>query len=226
MDYVSRKMEQAKQQKIDEAMKRHKRSLVDTQVESDSGFTFEKFFSYLNISKNTFLVLMGVAAGVAITATAVWVKSGEFGIEHVSQNIDLLNKRVALLDDNITNIEGKLTRLQILTDSIKITENKQVSADQQYVSEIADAMSAVDSMEPAAAGLAPKAATREEVFTPTHTVTTKLNLRPSPSLNTTPIGILSAGTKVEKISENGNWFHVSTETQGQGWCSSDYLSPL
>ena len=226
MDYVSRKMEQAKQQKIEEAMNRKKRSLKDTQVESNSGFTFEKFFSSLNISQNSSLILMGVAAGVAITATTVWVKSGELGIENSSQNIDLLNKRVELLDDNITNLEVKLTRLLILADSTKDIESKHVSADQQYVSEIADAMPAVDSMEPTAVGLAPKAAKREEAFTPTHTVTTKLNLRPSASLNTTPIGILSTGTKVDKIGENGDWFHVNTETHGKGWCSSEYLSPL
>lgn len=226
MDYVSRKMEQAKQQKIEEAMNRQKRSLVDTQVESDSGSTFEKFFSYLNKSHNSLLILMGVVAGVAITATIVWVKSGEFGIEHASQNIDLLNKRLVLLNDNITSIEVKLTRFQILADSIKDIEDKQVSADQQYVSEIADAMPAVNSREPAAEVIAPKAVESEEVFTPTHTVTNNLNLRPSPSLNTLPVKILSTGTKVEKIGENGSWFHVTTETQGQGWCSSYYLSPL
>ena len=225
MDYVSRKMEQAKQQKIEEAMNRHKRPQINSEVESDSRFTFKKLFSYL-ISKNLSLVVMGIAVGVAITATIVWVKSDESGIGHVSQNIDLLNKRVETLDDNITSIEVKLTRLQILTDSIKDVENKHVHADQQQASEITDVMPAVDSMEPKAAGLVPKAAKKEKVFTPTHTVTTVLNLRPFPSLNTTPIGFLSTGTKVEKISENGKWFHVNTETQGQGWCSSAYLSPL
>lgn len=225
MDYVSRKMEQAKQQKIEEAMDRHKKSQINTDVESDSGFTFKKLLTYL-ISKNLFLVLMGIAVGVAITATIEWVKPGESGIGRVSQNIDLLNKRVETLDDNIKNIEVSITRLQILTDSVKDIANKHALADQQQTSEIADVMSAVDSMEPTAAGLAPKAAKKENVFTPTHTVTTKLNLRPSPSLKTTPIRILSTGTKVEKISENGNWFHVNTETQGQGWCSSVYLSPL
>lgn len=227
MDYVSRKMEQAKQQrKIEEAMSRQKRSLEDTQVESNSGFTFEKFFSTLNISQNTSLVLTGVAAGVAITATTVWVKSGESGIENLSQNIDLLNKRVESLGDNITNLEIKLTPLLKSADSSKDIESKQVSADQQYVSEIADAIPAVDSMEPATAGLVPEAAEREEIFTPTHTATTNLNLRPSASLNTTPVGILSTGTKVEKIGETGDWFHVNTETHGKGWCSSEYLSPL
>ena len=226
MDYVSRKMEQAKQQKIEDAMKRHKMSLEDNQVETDSGYTFKKFFSCVNISLISSLVLMGVAAGVAITATTVWVKSGEFGIGHPSQNIDLLNKRVELLDDNITNLEVKLTRLQLLADSIKDIESKQVAAEQQYASEVTDAMPAVDSMGPIAAELAPETAKLVEVFSPTHKVTTTLNLRPSASINTTPIGFLTTGTKVEKISENGVWFQVNTEKKGQGWCSSEYLSPL
>ena len=105
MDYVNRKMEQARQQrmeeKIAEAMNRQKDSQQDTQVESNAGFTFGKFFSYFKQGQNTFLLLLGIAAGVAITATVVCVESGQPGIEHSSQNIDLLNKRVELLDDNI-----------------------------------------------------------------------------------------------------------------------------
>ncbi|MEA2079549.1 MAG: SH3 domain-containing protein [Pseudomonadota bacterium] len=220
-------MEQAKQQrKIEEAMNRQKRSLKDTQAGSNSGFTFEKFFSTLNIRKNTSLVLIGVAAGVAITATAVWVKSGESGIENLSQNIDLLNKRVESLGDNITNLEVKLTPLLILADSNKDIESKHDSANQKNVSEIAEAKPAIDLMEPAAAGLMPEAAKNEAVFTPTHTAITNLNLRPSASIKITPVGILSTGTQVEKIGENGYWFHVNTEAYGKGWCSSKYLSPL
>jgi uncharacterized protein YgiM (DUF1202 family) len=218
-------MEQAKQQKIEEAMNRHKRPQINSEVGSNSGFTFQKLFSYPS-SKNVSLVLVGIAVGVAITATIAWVNSGESGVDHVSQNIDLLNKRVKTLDDNITNIEVKLTRLQILTDSIKDIENKPALADQQQISETAVDMSVIDSMGPPAAGQAHEEVTRDEVFTPTHTVTINLNLRPSPSLDTTPIEVLSAGTKVEKISENNGWFQVNTATQKQGWCSSRYLSEL
>ena len=223
MDYVNRKMEQARQQrmeeKIAEAMNRQKDSQQDTQVESNAGFTFGKFFSYFKQGQNTLLLLLGIAAGVAITATIVWVESGQPGIEHSSQNIDLLNKRVELLDDNIARLEATFTRLLLLADSTRGIDNKQVS-------ERADTLSAIDSMEPAAVELAPSAANKEEGFTPTHTVVTKLNLRPSASLNTTPLGILPPGTKVEKISENGDWYYVNTEAGETGWCSSDYLSPL
>ncbi len=217
MDYVNRKMEQARQQrmeeKIAEAMNRQKISQQDTQDESSAGFT------HLKKSQNTFLVLLGIVAGVAIAATVGWMKSGEPGIDPSSQNIDLLNKRVELLDNSITSLEVKLTRLLLLVDSIKDIDNTQVS-------ERADSMPATDSMQPAAVEPESTSASRETGFTPTHTVVTKLNLRPSASLNTTPIGILSPGTRVEKISENGDWYYVNTEADGTGWCSSGYLSPL
>ena len=223
MDYVNRKMEQARQQrmeeKIAEAMNRQKDSQQDTQVESNAGFTFGKFFSYFKQGQNTLLLLLGIAAGVAITATVGWVKSGQPGVEHSSQGIDLLNTRVELLDDNIARLEATLTRLLLLADSIKKVDNTPVS-------ERADPLSAIDSTEPAAIELVPGAANKGEGFTPTHTVVTKLNLRPSASLNTTPLGILSPGTKVQKISENGDWFYVNTEAGETGWCSSDYLSSL
>jgi hypothetical protein len=88
MDYVNRKMEQARQQrmeeKIAEAMNRQKSSQQDTQDESSAGFTHFK--------QNTFLVLLGIVAGVAIAATVGWMKSGEPGIDPSSQNIDLWNR--------------------------------------------------------------------------------------------------------------------------------------
>ncbi|MGB5427945.1 MAG: SH3 domain-containing protein [Gammaproteobacteria bacterium] len=215
MDYVNRKMEQARQQrmeeKIAEAMNRQKSSQQDTQDESSAGFTHFK--------QNTFLVLLGIVAGVAIAATIGWMRSGEPGIDPSSQNIDLLNKRVELLDNSITSLEVKLTRLLLLVDTIKDIDNTQVS-------ERTDTIPATNSMQPAAVEPESTAANREAGFTPTHIVVTKLNLRPSASLNTTPIGILSPGTSVEKISENGDWYYVNTEADGTGWCSSGYLSPL
>ena len=63
-------------------------------------------------------------------------------------------------------------------------------------------------------------------FIPTHKVTTRLNLRPSASLDSTPVATLGAGTKIEYIHENGGWYYVNTEQHGKGWCASRYLSPL
>jgi len=65
-----------------------------------------------------------------------------------------------------------------------------------------------------------------KAFVPTHTVRANLNLRPSPSLNTTPIAVLKAGSEVEYIKEDDGWYYVNTQLYGKGWCSSKYLTSL
>jgi hypothetical protein len=65
-----------------------------------------------------------------------------------------------------------------------------------------------------------------KAFVPTHTVRANLNLRPSPSLNTTPIAVLKAGSEVEYIKEDEGWYYVNTQLHGKGWCSSKYLTSL
>jgi len=65
-----------------------------------------------------------------------------------------------------------------------------------------------------------------KTFVPTHTVRARLNLRPSASLNTTPITVLKVGSEVEYIKEADGWYYVNTQLHGKGWCSSEYLSSL
>ena len=65
-----------------------------------------------------------------------------------------------------------------------------------------------------------------KAFVPTHTVRANLNLRPSPSLNTTPIAVLKAGSEVDYIKEDDGWYYVNTQLHGKGWCSSKYLTSL
>ncbi len=65
-----------------------------------------------------------------------------------------------------------------------------------------------------------------KAFVPTHTVRAKLNLRPSASLDTTPIAVLKVGSEVEYIREADGWYYVNTQFHGKGWCSSEYLSSL
>ncbi len=85
---------------------------------------------------------------------------------------------------------------------------------------------AFDTMEPTASGIAQTRHEGEGDFTPTHTVKVNLNLRPSASLNTTPIVVLKAGSEVEYIKEADGWYYVNTQFYGKGWCSSEYLSSL
>ena len=65
-----------------------------------------------------------------------------------------------------------------------------------------------------------------KALVPTHTVRARLNLRPSASLNTTPITVLKVGSEVEYIKEADGWYYVNTQLHGEGWCSSEYLSSL
>jgi hypothetical protein len=65
-----------------------------------------------------------------------------------------------------------------------------------------------------------------KAFVPTHTVRAKLNLRPSASLDTTPIAVLKVGSEVEYIREADGWYYVNTQFHGKGWCASEYLSSL
>ena len=65
-----------------------------------------------------------------------------------------------------------------------------------------------------------------KAFVPTHTVRARLNLRPSTSLNTTPITVLKVGSEVEYIKEADGWYYVNTQLHGKGWCSSEHLSSL
>jgi uncharacterized protein YgiM (DUF1202 family) len=66
----------------------------------------------------------------------------------------------------------------------------------------------------------------EVAFKPTHTVNAKLNLRPSPSLSSTPITVLNVGANVKYINKRDDWYFVYSESHGEGWCSSKYLSPI
>jgi hypothetical protein len=230
MDYVKRKLEQARQQhvaeKIEQAWNQQKNSQNNAPGEGDPRSRFRRALSDLNISDNASAILAGVAAGVCITALAWWLKSDKLEIEPSSQKIDVLNERVELLGDNISELESRLKRLLAVTESIEEIEDRLASAQQQADSGADETVSAGASTEPPVAELAPMTVETVELFTPTHSVTARLNLRPSASLTATPIALLPSGTRVEKISEYGAWYYVNTETHGKGWCSSEYLSPL
>ena len=208
MERVKKKMEQANQQR----KKLQKNSPVTTES------------SPANQKPQYIFALGGAAAGVAAVIIVWWVTSvvttndnsmialGSAEavqiseIKRPSDNIAHLNERVELLTDTIANLEAKLMRVLVLTDDIADLENKLVTADAKPV--------------------VPTKPGTGKVFTPTHTVKDRLNLRPSASLSTTPIAVLKIGSKVEYINEIDDWYYVSTQSHGKGWCSSDYLSPL
>ena len=202
--------------KVQEASRQRKRLQENSRANIESSPTNEK--------SQYILALVGVSAGITIAAI-VWLANTILTKDNVNMtypelaeaaqtveikksndNIAQLNARVELLTDTISSLEARLKRVLMLANDIPDRENEFVIADLKPV---------------ASAKLE-----TEEVFTPTHTVKAKLNLRPSASLSTTPITVLKVDAKVEYIREVDGWYYVKTQSHGKGWCSSDYLSPL
>ena len=112
------------------------------------------------------------------------------------------------------------------TDSIAIVETKHADASQQQIPESSDIKSTLEMNESNGSRSNQITTEAEKAFDPSHIVNARLNLRPSASLNTTPIVVLNVGEEVEYISKSDGWYYVNTQSHGKGWCSSDFLSPL
>ena len=145
-------------------------------------------------------------------------------IREANRLIEQLNDRVDLLTDSISSLESGLTQKIESIERNKSDENI-TSADRETI-EPENELPAPAMADSQASGVNAGPATGETVFTPTHVVKTRLNLRTSTSLDDAPIGVLSSGTKVEYIDEANGWYYINTEEFGNGWCASRYLSPL
>lgn len=236
MDYVKRRLEKVRQQgieeKIQEAMTQHRMSQPATGDRADTGT------ASIGTSYKVVLFLLGLTAGAAVTAMAWWVKTDAPAIESTGRNIDLLNRRVEQLGEEIAGLESGLTRLLELAESAGNRERREAAVVTDVIAEPAQAVS-VPAPDVTAAEVETEAetaaedGTREPVMvapdeglSPTHSVSSRLNLRPSASLDTIPVAVLPVGTQVEKISETGDWYYVDAGVHGKGWCFSDYLAPL
>ncbi len=147
-------------------------------------------------------------------------------IRKTNDNIERLNRRMEMLADTISSMDAKLKRILATDDSVAEIRNKGESTLQNSSTDPAVETSefVADSLHATIADASADEA--GEAFIPTHKVTARINLRPSTSLNTTPIAVLNTGTEVEYISEKDDWYYVNTRSHGKGWCSSSYLSPL
>jgi hypothetical protein len=173
--------------------------------------------------------LMGIAAGITIAAIAWFayalVTTKDIDIRtwdirtailenlnsKTDEQIDELNDRVELLAESITRLEMKFNQYMESDSSTQMD----IPEDQSDSNVELDTPSATDSQHEA-----------EIAFVPTHTVNTRLNLRPSTSLDEAPIALLEVGTMVKYIDEENGWYYVDTALHGKGWCASEYLSPL
>lgn len=187
--------------------------------------------------------LAGVVAGIT-SAITVWMVTSLFTADDVqvlmpntrvsmdtselskaNEQIERLNDRLKLLTQSIHALEDRLNHLNDLPDSNRGAGMKPEHSYQERIAEAAGTGTTNDANELAGAGGASSSITANS-FVPTHTATTRLNLRPAASLDSKPVATLSAGTMVEYIHESGVWYYVNTEQHGKGWCASQYLSPL
>jgi hypothetical protein len=223
-------------QKMEEIRQKQKKLQEDSQLTTDS--------SPVNDRSQYLLALGGIAAGLII-AVMVWLAKSVVTTDHTdmiapekaeavytgeirksSDNIALLNERVELLTESVSTLEARLNRVMVLTDSITRLEKELGAASRQQIPEAADARPAFDRNESSASRAVHSTPEAGKAFAATHTVKARVNLRPSASLNTTPVAVLDAGTEVEYIKKADDWYYVNTQFHGKGWCSPDYLSPV
>ena len=223
-------------QKMEEVIQKQRRMQAQHQAKTEGSRTTDK--------SQYILALGGVGAGLTIAAI-VWLAKSIVTTDHYdliaperneaihtgeirrpSDEIVMLNERVVLLTESVSNLEAKLTHIMALTDSITDIGAKHAASSPQQIPESADANSAFDMNESIASRVVDNTPETGKAFAPTHTAISRVNLRPSASLNTTPIAVLNVGTGVEYISKSDGWYYVNTQSNGKGWCSSDYLSPL
>lgn len=202
-------------------------------------------FESISVKKSQYILFLGgVVAGLTIAVilllskmivvkdntNLIAQKSAEtihtIEIKKTNNNIAQLNERVELLTESISNLDSKLMRTIMRPASNTDIEKKHISTSKQYIPESDDAKLALDTKEPTASRVVHVTPEAEKAFDPTHIVKDNINLRPSASLDSTPIAVLKAGSEVEYIKEADGWYYVDTPFNGKGWCSSEYLSPL
>ena len=213
-------MDQVKQ-RLDEIKRKQLEMLENSRATSSKDSSKDK--------SHLVTALMGIAAGITIAAIAWFayalVTTKDIDIRtwdirtailenlnsKTDEQIDELNDRVELLAESITRLEMKFNQYMESDSSTQMD----IPEDQSDSNVELDTPSATDSQHEA-----------EIAFVPTHTVNTRLNLRPSTSLDEAPIALLEVGTMVKYIDEENGWYYVDTALHGKGWCASEYLSPL
>ena len=226
---------------MEEAIQQQKKLRSTSKIDSDaaqadrkSTVATEKLASFHSLSPVATL-LIGCVAGVAISAFFWWVKSVGTVDENrmiALESIDAI--QVGTINKSIENIMNLTKRIETLTDTVLALEVKlrdtlalaDGKADKGNEAVKADAKLEAKSVVPDAHVAITDTHKTVMVFTPTHTVNANLNLRPSPSLSSAPIAVLKTGSKVKYINERNGWYFVNTKSHGEGWCSSEYLSPI
>lgn len=190
-----------------------------------------------------FTALIGIAAGITIafiawlaysllitkdTGIRTWdLRSAIYGKKNsrTDERIDQLNDRVELLTESISRLEIRFNQFMELA-STSGDGTEQASSTQMDVPETATKDHSDHTVELDTSGITNSLQETVIAFVPTHTVKTRLNLRPSTSQDVAPIALLEAGAMVRYIDKEDGWYYVDTALHVKGWCASEYLSPL
>ena len=227
MEEVRRKMEEVRQ--------RHKRlhSYSQSNTEPASSKDPSRYLiaiggvvAGLTIASLFWLASTTLADHMKFTAvaTADVIQPGEF--RKSTEAIAQLNKRVEVLGDTVGMLETKLARVMDITDAVSNGNEKHNPPPAQALLESDEHDSARDFNKVRASSDVHGRSETKEPFVATHTVNAKLNFRSAASLKSKPIAILKAGTEVQFLRELDRWDYVSTQSHGEGWVSSKYLSPI
>jgi hypothetical protein len=192
--------------------------------------------------KSQYMVALGgVIAGItiAIIAWLVWslmvVKQGIHDttgsqtaiqtntINELSEKIDHLSEQIVVLTDTISDLEKKVAT------PIKqpgFSANSASRETETRHGEIQTPVSTQASLDNISSETLIKmdVQTGDGAFVPTHRVIERVNLRPNPSTDRPVIATLKVGSEVQYLRESGDWYFVKTESDGDGWVASEYLS--
>ena len=183
--------------------------------------------------------LIGIAAGITIAVIAwlayallttkdidirTWdIRTAILGKlnSKTDEQIEQLNDRVELLSESISRLEMRFDQFMESASTSDDVTDKESSNQVDTPEDYSDS-----TVEPDTSDITNLHSDKEDAFDPTHMVKTRLNLRPSTSLDEAPIALLEVGTMVKYIDEEDGWYYVDTALHGKGWCASEYLSPL
>jgi hypothetical protein len=112
------------------------------------------------------------------------------------ERIDQLNDRVELLAESVSTLEVRLDQFMESASTSGGGAEQATSTQMDIPEDHPDSTIEIE-----ASGITNSQREAEIAFVPTHTVKTRLNLRPSSSLVEAPIALLGAGTKVRYINE-------------------------
>jgi hypothetical protein len=214
---------------MDQAIRKRLNEIRQKQLESQPIHRSSTETTVAGEKSQFIAALVGVAIGIAIAVIAWSLMTANQGnsspaqlqppiytskIREANEQIEHLSARIDLMTDSISGLEERLARLTAASEHTLTTDPNTSSSQHREV----PVHTGSDT-----AALMPET---ESIFVPTHRVTARVNLRPSPSVETLPITTLDNGVEVQYLREDGNWFYVDTKVHGKGWCASEYLSPL